>query len=525
MNKKKRFWAGITSLCLTLLMALGLFGTAAFAAPIQENSGQITVTGVEDGVLVSAYHVLDVNFDYTSQEAKDPLYVWSGEVQNWVKTNYSSYIDAGDSSVTEAFSNATAENVAAFYDAMAAAIRDNTIQLSAEKTRTGNGTIDSLPMGGYLILIENGMKVYRPSAVNVVPVYSDSSKEWQMSAPSVQIKASDIGITKTVNEDVKNDGHDPEVSDNGAIGDAVNFDLRADIPTYPAQAAAKGYAISDTLSKGLTLDKASIKVYGVKGSIETLLNENDAYTYGTARPAGLGATSFTLTFNYDKISAYESIHVDYNAVINKDAVVGPAGNENGAILDYNNNPYNDSSWKSVDPVVKVYTYGIKITKVNDEDQPLTGAEFKLSKKSDGSDAMYFVKTAEGKYRLAKSNTESGAGQTLAVNGEGKLDLAGLGEGTYYLTETKAADGGYNILSQAMEIVIKDADFDGQPTLGGSENEYDDGYVPVKVVNTKGFQLPETGGMGTVLFTAGGIALMGTAVLLAVMLYRRKADRW
>lgn len=524
MEKKKRIWARITSLCLTLLMALGLFGTAAFAAPIQENSGQITVSGVEEGVLVSAYQVLDVNFDYASQEAKSPLYVWSSEVQNWVKTNYASYIKSADNSVTEAFSNATADNVAAFYDAMAAAIRGGTIQLTPV-TRTDNVTIGSLPMGGYLILIENGMKVYRPSAVNVVPVYSDSAKEWQMSDPTVQVKASEIGITKTINEDVKNDGHNPSVSDNGAIGDKVNYDLRADIPTYPAAATAKGFAISDTLSKGLTLDKASIKVYGVKGSSETLLNENDAYTYGTTRPGGLGTSSFTLTFVYDKISGYDSIHVDYNAVINKDAVVGPTGNENGAILDYNNNPYNSSSWESVDPTVKVYTYGIKITKVNEEDHPLTGAEFKLSKKSDGSDAMYFVKTAEGKYRLATSGTESGAGQTLAVNSEGKLDLAGLGEGTYYLTETKAADGGYNILSQAMEIVIKDANFDGRPTLGGSENEYEDGYVPVKVVNTKGFQLPETGGMGTVLFSAGGIALMGAAILLAVMLYRRKADRW
>lgn len=186
MEKKKRIWARITSLCLTLLMALGLFGTAAFAAPIQENSGQITVSGVEEGVLVSAYQVLDVNFDYASQEAKSPLYVWSSEVQNWVKTNYASYIKTADNSVTEAFSNATAENVAAFYDAMAAAIRGGTIQLSPV-TRTGNGTIGSLPMGGYLILIENGMKVYRPSAVNVVPVYSDSAKEWQMNNPTVQV--------------------------------------------------------------------------------------------------------------------------------------------------------------------------------------------------------------------------------------------------------------------------------------------------------------------------------------------------
>jgi LPXTG-motif cell wall-anchored protein len=47
---------------------------------------------------------------------------------------------------------------------------------------------------------------------------------------------------------------------------------------------------------------------------------------------------------------------------------------------------------------------------------------------------------------------------------------------------------------------------------------------VDVTNTKGFQLPTTGGMGTILFTAGGIAIMGAAVLLFFVLKRKAAKQ-
>lgn len=528
MNKKKRIWTRLVSLCLTLLMSVAMFGVVAFAAPITEDEGRIEVSGVEDGVKVSAYRVLDVNFDYMTQETKDPMYTWNSAVQSWVKTNYPAYIKTTDNSVTEAFSQATASDVATFYDKMSAAIRSSNISITVEQTHNGNGMISNLPMGGYLILIENGMKVYRPSVVNVVPTYNEGTKEWELETATVEVKSSGLIIEKTVNEGVTTDGHNPSVSDNGAIGETVNFDLRSNVPQIPANAIAKGYAVSDNLSVGLTLVESSIKVYGVKGSDETLLTEGTGadYTLGTTRPGGLGTSSFTLTFNYDKISGYEKIHVDYNAVINKDAVIGPGGNENSAILDYNNNPYDSSSWESTDPEVKVYSYGIKINKINEDDELLTGAEFEISKKSDGSDAMYFVKTGDGEYRLATSSSESGASRTLVVGAsgaqKGKLTLSGLGEGTYYLKETKAPEGGYNLLNRVVTIEIKDADYDGQPTIGSSSTEYSDGYVPVDVVNTQGFQLPETGGMGTILFTAGGIAIMGASVLLVIMLLRRRS---
>ena len=524
MNKRSNTWKRLTALCLSLLLAVGIFSATAFAAPIAESTGSIKVTGVEDGVTVSAYKVLDVNFNYGEQQPVDPVYVWSDEVKTWVRDNYSSYIGTDDS-VTETFTEdqLNAGQKAGFYDALAAAIKNNTITFTARGTCTGNGTISSLPMGGYPLLIENGMKVYRPSAVNIVPEYDETAQEWKMSTPSLEVKSSSMDIEKKVNED-KEDGHDPDVSDKGAIGDTVNFDLRADVPKYPANASAKNYAISDILSAGLSLTGDSIKVYGVNADGETLLTKDTAYSIDTKRPnpaAASETTSFTLNFVYDEIAAYTQIHVDYDAVISGNAVVVTGENTNKAILDYNNNPYDSSSWKDTPDDVKVYTYGLKIRKVNKQDELLTGAEFTLSKNSDGSNPLTLVKTDDGAYRLALTGEQETTTLVTGENGDakGKLTISGLSTGTYYLTETKAP-GGYNKPNTPVTIEIKDDNLDGKPTSGNS-SEFADGYVALDVINTQGFVLPTTGGMGTILFTAGGVAIMGAAVLLFVVLRRRK----
>ena len=536
----------VTAFIMTLLMAVSLLCATAFA--IEPNAtGTIKVEGVENGVTVSAYRLMDVKVNENGQP-QEPVYTWTGAVADWVRENYPNYIGAADASagtednsVQEAFSTAAeAGDIAEFYDKLAAAIKTTAgpLHITAEGTRVGSGTIEDLHMGNYLILIENGMKVYRPSAVNLVPVWDEGSSVWVMSDAAVDVKSSEPSISKTVNADTGSDSAGKE-ADNANIGDTVAFEIVADVPKFPANALAKNYAVSDILPEGLTLDEDSIEVYGVSGEAEDLLAAGDggAYTPGNVRPNSGGKSSFTLTFDYDKISTYGKIRVTYSAVLNGGAVLGASGNVNNAYLDYSNNPYVAGNWKEKPDSAAVYTYGIDISKVDkgDHENFLAGAEFELYASKDAAEAgtedakISFVKVSEGVYRRALAE-EQGTTTTLVVgkNGDlkGRLTVKGLDEGTWYLKETKAP-GGYNLLAAPVKVVVTDADtesdaLDGQVTGAAADASGEAAaLVTLTVENDNGFRLPVTGGAGTVLFAVGGAVLMSAAVICFIAVSKRK----
>ncbi len=114
-----------------------------------------------------------------------------------------------------------------------------------------------------------------------------------------------------------------------------------------------------------------------------------------------------------------------------------------------------------------------------------------------------------------TNLEVGSGEGGST--KGNLVLNGLDEGTWWLKEI-TAPGGYNLLAGPVEIEITDSD-DG--VLDGKVTGESGGLVSFKVENDSGFQLPVTGGMGTVLFTAVGVLLMGAAVVLVIAAMKNK----
>ena len=534
----------VTAFIMTLLMAGSLLCATAFAIEPDEK-GTITVNNVENNVTVSAYRLMDVKVNENGQP-QEPVYTWTDEVADWVRENYPDYIGAADAlagtednSVQDDFSTeAETEEIAEFYDALAAAIKTTAgpLEITAAGTCNGSGIIGNLSMGNYLILIENGMKVYRPSAVNLVPVWDTESGQWEMSDATVEVKSSEPTISKTVNADTGSDSAGKE-ADNANIGDTVSFEIVADVPKFPANALAKNYAVSDILPTGMTLDGDSIEVYGVSGETDAPLEAGDdgAYTLGNARPNSGGESSFTLTFAYDKISSYKKIRVTYSAVLNGNAVLGTSGNVNNAYLDYSNNPYVAENWKDKTDSAAVYTYGIDISKVDKADHGnfLAGAEFELYASKDAAEAgteeekIVFVKESEGVYHRALAGEENTT--TTLVVGEndalkGRLKVKGLDEGTWYLKETKAP-GGYNLLASPVKVVVTDAEvgvLDGQVTGAAADASGEAAaLVTLTVENDNGFRLPVTGGAGTVLFAVGGAVLMSAAVICFIAVSKRK----
>lgn len=556
MKKKMQQWA---ALCLALALAFCL-GLPVWAEDPEtygitsEQKGRIILDWKEgdsekNEVTATAYRVIWVDYDYEGDVPKSPEFYWVDKVAEWVKTSpHSDYINQADNSVPEKFKegSVTAEQKKNFAGAMAQAIRRSAItglaSISATNTGTGSITFSGLDMGAYLILLEGGTKIYEPVFVSIVPTWDEKENTWNLNdlEKNVTAKSQALTLLKTVYD---NQGQALEIVDyeDGGfdyaqvkIGDTVTYMLVADVPAYPADAVNTGYQISDNLPEGMTLNKDSVKVYGLDENTPNIAEgaeidtRNILITEGAKRPVtDTPSVTFSLNFTYNAIKNYAKIRVVYTATANANLkTIGQdsnlKGNVNTAYLDYNNNPYGAGpTWETQTDTATVYSYGIIVQKVDKSNSnPLSGAEFTL-KKSGESGEISFV-GENGVYHVAAA----GGSATLEVgasgNQMGKLVISGLDVDTYELTETKAPDG-YIKLSAPVTITITDDNSNGLVDDGSASADGSDGYVELTVENGKGFTLPSTGGMGTMLFTAIGTVLMGGGLVL-LLLYLRRRNR-
>lgn len=521
MNKKQRKISKLIALCLTLAMMLSMSLTAFAAGGIMpDTKGSITVSGVNAGTTVSAYQVITVNVSEDGQP-KNPMYTWNTAVAEWLKgnDNYKGYVDETDNSVEDTFKKAEEDpefsNFKSFWHDLAAAIKSGKIALNVTKEETANSAtvaFTDMPMGQYLLTANGGVKIYQPTTAELLPTHNGS--EWMLSDAAVNMKGEEPTITKSLVYD-----EDKTV----AIGDTVEYQLDVTVPSYPENATATTFIVEDTSAAGLTC-KDDVRVFA--GSQEIAAGK-DTYTLDTSEEA----KDFVVTFAdaFTAAHAGEVIQITYSATVNSTAYAADTL-KNTATLTYDTDAYAESNTQ-VNSTAQVYTYGIDLTKVNKAGEALDGAEFQLKSgnelvKFSGNNGVY-VKDADGKETVGVSADEST---------RGNLQLKGLDVGTYVLTETKAPNG-YVLPNGKIIIVIKDAkDLDGtidgtDVTADGTIKLYentaeivDDNTVSFKVENTSaedaGFQLPTTGGMGTLLFTVAGILLMGGAVILVISVKKK-----
>lgn len=340
---------------------------------------------------------------------------------------------------------------------------------------------------------------------------------------STSVDAEIKGALPTVDKKVQVNGTGKDATD-AKIGDTLTFTLTSTIPDMSAYNTYT-FNFKDTLSKGLTFGQ----VTSVKVGDTTLTKDTD-YTVTTA-PADSGKTLLTVAMKDFKTkqqaNAGKKITVTYAATLNKDAVVGGAGNVNSATIQYSNNPSTNGTGESEPSKVRVFTYGFTVDKYTgdqytDAATRLAGAKFTLAPKN--GDPMSFVQvnagsaTANAVYRVAKAG-ETGT-TTITTPENGKVDFQGLKNGEYTLTETEAP-AGYNKLASAIGVKV-DGRNDGTDTThatvvikydNNNGSVYDqtasNGVIPVQ--NKPGVVLPGTGGMGTIAFTVIGVLVIALGV--------------
>lgn len=345
-----------------------------------------------------------------------------------------------------------------------------------------------------------------------------------VSVHSTSVTAEIKGNLPTVDKKVQVNGTGKDATD-AKIGDTLTFTLTSTIPDMSAYSTYT-FNFKDTLSKGLTFGQVtSVKVEGANSP----LTVNTDYTVTT--PTASNNNTLTVAMKDFKtkqqVNAGKKITVTYTATLNKDAVVGGAGNVNSATIQYSNNPSTNGTGESEPSKVRVFTYGFTVDKYTgdqytDAATRLAGAKFTLAHK--GGTAISFVKVADSAtqnavYRVAKAD-EAGATTTITTPANGKVDFRGLENGEYTLTETKAP-AGYNKLASAIGVKV-DGQNNGTDTThatvvikydNNNGSVYDqtasNGVIPVQ--NKPGVVLPGTGGMGTIAFTVIGVLVIALGV--------------
>ena len=194
----------------------------------------------------------------------------------------------------------------------------------------------------------------------------------------------------------------------------------------------------------------------------------------------------------------------------------------------------------------VVTYGHRFQKVNQEGTGLEGAEFVVKKDNkyltvkDGkelaADQEAYVK-AEKAYKdaVAKATEENPDKENIATlkeardkayekaqsewifedskdnaavfksDEDGFFKVTGIKPGDYQLEETKAPKG-YSELKDPIGFTV-DKDSEGETTLDAGKLKDDKGFT--QVVNKK-VTIPQTGGIGSLIFIVAGVAIMAIA---------------
>ncbi|WP_279159863.1 SpaH/EbpB family LPXTG-anchored major pilin [Thomasclavelia cocleata] len=408
-------------------------------------------------------------------------------------------------------------------------IEDNGVQPVATITCPNDGTavtVDNLGIGFYLIVEtathSDSASVASKSMLVPLPIVEGNKPNYSWNYNlNITPKDEPVPLDKNIR---KQNGEKFELvsSSTNNIGDILEYQVDTAIPHYDDKTDIKSikYIITDTLSTGLDFvnqDKLNIVVADFSGNNKTLVKDVD-YTIE------YNGRTMTINFVYPNIMAYNTLQLRYNVVINENAIVGGGANPNKVELEYTNNPNTGTTSKPWDET-KTYTYGIQILKhdVSDENVRLAGAAFELQDEEGNVIAAYEY-DKEGKLIIAGDGN-------VETDEEGLAYFVGLEAGTYYLKETKAPEG-YQILDGRATLVIE-ADLEtgnAVYTLNGTviaettaiENGGSASKVVVtKFANTKGFNLPKTGGAGTWMFTVGGILIMASMVTVFVKLRKKE----
>lgn len=356
-----------------------------------------------------------------------------------------------------------------------------------------------------------------------------------LSSYTVIPKDDQITINKRVS--ATNDALDSETI--AEIGDTLSYEIVADLATYGSDITSSGaitYTLEDKLPDAIEYNNNAVVKFHKKGE------PSDTYVSVTgyetvAYDSVYNKLSVNLGTNYATAFAdYDKVRITYTAKFNQsdNIVIEGGGHSNTATLTYTSAVGQPP--QSINSTAKVYTLELDVTKVEkgNTSNHLEGAVFQVYRTqadaNNSTNVIQFIDISTSKgdgnkhYRVATAEEIADAGITkitdITVSNDpsniGKMNIYGLNKQNYYFKEI-VAPVGYNVPSELFEIAVQPlaADY----AADGSLN-FDTTHQAEWIENDSGINLPVTGGMGTILFTAIGLLLMAGA---AYFLFAKKKE--
>lgn len=562
----------LAALLAVLVLAVGVFFTATPAMAVGENAS-LVVKGSEqlNGKEIYALKMFDLTKSGDDAIAYTLVEEWEGFFKSDVKYGCQSlegealsrkayeYVadlknTAGDEATTT-LSTFASEAV----DYLLAHAED----FSEPKTATGTetpassgtyaATFTDLDYGYYLVYplgsTGNGTRDTYAMLYNVdeVSVEIDMKSEYP-----------------TVDKEIV-EGDDAVSGNTAQIGDTLTFTLTAKVPDVSAYDEYYQFAFVDTLSKGLKFNSIT-RVQWAENENGPFSDMDDTnYTVTSPSYTGTGSSELRIDFGtktqagdpatdiYNALTLFQdhegwTIKVTYTATLTEAAVVVDDANTNSAKVEFTTDPDSTGTGSSTVDITKTYTFGFGIDKQKGNadgaaDGELAGAVFKIYKDSGTNASKWDSTDTVVKFKQQTTSPKDGydyytvdaSGNETLTTTTNKLYVCGLEPGTYWIEEVSAPDG-YNKMAGYMKVVIEaevnestgeltshtitftnpdGTEVNPQPTHANDHT--------IQIINKTGSLLPETGGMGTVIFTVVGVAAIAGGTVWYVSRRRATSD--
>ena len=490
-----------TTLDVNALTQGTIKGTTDPDSYIVEDKATLTINKVSSSDSFYAYKIIDVFYNKTTNvvtyefTSDFKTFLTQSDIYNSLTITDYYNLTSGDITSGSTQTSSTLDKLVSKY-ASYNANHGTTNSLDVSGT-TASANLDA---GVYLVLPNSTQRIYAVMVGNLTPKATNST--WQISDFTINAKASDPSVVKYINKVGQTVG-------SYSYGDEVPCILDVTLPQFPTNANGIVILLGDVVDP--IFDLPTFNKFTVKMGDTTLTTKSDGTvvdssgnvvatieipnTYWTRQ---LEAKVVTLNINYKYLTSTK-ITVTYNLTLNNYARVNTTGNQNAAGLVINRDVYNESAnatgkgqYIPYYTYTTIYTYGIDLLayKKNDKSTTLSDMTFDVYKDSSLTQKL----------------------GTITTDSTGKGTLAGVGEGTYYIKNTKAKSGYGLATTTSMKVKIS-----------GSVASTTDGYYKVEIAVPEAGSLPLTGGSGIVTYIIIGLLIILVAVI-GFVLYSKNKDK-